>query len=95
MSKKLYMDLTAFLGEIYGKSFLSYRLSLENWLVLRQILAYTQGEKLDNEKLQREVKEMFERFNKELLENLERLTKEIKIEAKLPQGEAREERKKA
>jgi len=85
MSKKLYMDLTAFLGEIYGKSFLSYRISLENWLVLRQILAYTQGEKLDNEKLQKEVKEMFDRFNKELLENLERLTKELKIEAKPPQ----------
>ncbi|GAB6076197.1 hypothetical protein [Desulfurobacterium crinifex] len=94
MSKKLYMDLTAFLGEIYGKSFLSYRISLENWLVLRQILAYTQGEKLDNEKLQKEVKEMFDRFNKELLENLERLTKELKIEAKPPQ-EAEEKKKEA
>jgi hypothetical protein len=89
--KQLYMDLTAFLGEIYGKSFLSYRVSLENWLVLRQILAYTQGEKLDNEKLQKEVKEMFDRFNKELLENLEKLTKELKIEAKLPQEEKKEE----
>ena len=89
--KQLYMDLTAFLGEIYGKSFLSYRISLENWLVLRQILAYTQGEKLDNEKLQKEVKEMFDRFNRELLENLEKLTKELKIEAKLPQEEKKEE----
>jgi len=87
MSKKLYMDLTAFLGEIYSKSFLSYRVSLENWLVLRQILAYTQGEKLDNEKLQKEVKEMFERFNNELLENLERLTKELRIEAQPPREE--------
>jgi hypothetical protein len=94
MSKKLYMDLTAFLGEIYGKSFLSYRISLENWLVLRQILAYTQGEKLDNEKLQKEVKEMFDRFNSELLENLERLTKELKIEAKPPQ-EAEEKKEEA
>ena len=88
MAKKVYMDLTAFLGEIYGKSFLSYRISLENWLVLRQILAYTRGEKLDNEKLQKEVKEMFERFNKELLENLEKLTKELKIEAKRPEEKA-------
>ena len=93
MPKKLYMDLTAFLGEIYGKSFLSYRISLENWLVLRQILAYTRGEKLDNEKLQKEVREMFDRFNKELLENLESLTKKLKIEAKLPQTSERSEEK--
>jgi len=63
-------DLTV---ETYTKAFLAYRISLENWFLLNELLAYVKNEKLTSKEFQLRLSKLFEVVNGEILRELVKL----------------------
>ncbi|GEM_PF-2423974 len=70
---KLHLDLPDVIVETYAKAFLAYRISLENWFLLNEILATLRNEKISTEDLKEKLENLFSQINSELVEELVKL----------------------
>ena len=87
--KKLSIDLQDLAVESYAKAFMAYRISLENWFLLNELLAYTKGEKLSPKDIQERLNKLFSVINSEIIREFVKLnniaqkralTKEVETE---------------
>ncbi|MEO2152934.1 MAG: hypothetical protein ABGX24_00745 [Aquificota bacterium] len=70
---KLHLDLPDVIVETYAKAFLAYRISLENWFLLNEILSTLRNEKISTEDLKEKLENLFSQINTELVEELVKL----------------------
>jgi hypothetical protein len=71
--EKLKLDLADILIETYTKAFLAYRISLENWFLLNEILAILRNERLEKEEIQNKLEKFLSEINTEIIEELGKL----------------------
>jgi hypothetical protein len=75
---KFEIDLKDLAVEAYTKAFMAYRISLENWFLLNELLAYVKNEKLTSKEIQTRLGRLFGVVNSEILKEfvkLDRLSK--------------------
>jgi E3 ubiquitin-protein ligase DOA10 len=70
---KLRVDLPDIITETYAKAYLAYRISLENWFLLNEILAFIKNEKLSAKEVQSRLQKLFSVINTEIVEELVKL----------------------
>jgi len=69
----LQVDLADIITETYSKAYLAYRVSLENWFLLNEILAFVQNEKLTSKEIQNRLQRLFSMVNTEIVRELVKL----------------------
>ncbi len=70
---KLRVDLPDVITETYAKAYLAYRISLENWFLLNEILAFIKNEKLSAKEVQSRLQKLFSVINTEIVKELVKL----------------------
>ena len=70
---KLNIDLPDIITETYTKAYLAYRISLENWFLLNEMLAFMKNEKLSPKEVQNRLQRLFSVANTEIIKELVRL----------------------
>lgn len=70
---KLRVDLPDIITETYAKAYLAYRISLENWFLLNEILAFIKNEKLSPKEVQNRLQKLFSVANTEIVKELVKL----------------------
>ncbi|MEO2069645.1 MAG: hypothetical protein ABGX27_09100 [Desulfurobacteriaceae bacterium] len=70
---KLRVDLPDVITETYAKAYLAYRISLENWFLLNEILAFIKNEKLSAKEVQNRLQKLFSVINTEIVKELVKL----------------------
>ena len=88
---KLSVDLPDMVVESYTKSFMAYRISLENWFLLNEILAYIKGEKISSKEIQERLNRLFSVVNSEILREMVKLNKIAQQKAATLESEEKEE----
>jgi hypothetical protein len=88
--KRLEVDLKDLTVEAYTKSFMAYRISLENWFLLNELLAYVKNEKLTSREIQARLGKLFEVVNGEVLKEFVRLHQAREAAESLPGAEESE-----
>lgn len=79
----LKLDIPDLVLESYAKAFMAYRVSLENWFLLNELVAYTKGEKLDANDIQDRLKRLFTAVNSDIIKELVNLNQVAERKAKL------------
>jgi len=69
----LQMYLPDIVTETYAKTYLAYRISLENWFLLNEMLAFIQNEKLTSKEIQNRLQKLFSVANTEIVKELVKL----------------------
>ena len=85
--KRLSIDLEDLSVESYAKAFMAYRISLENWFLLNELLAYTKGEKLSPKDIQERLNKLFSVINSEILREFVKLNSVAQKRASLKEVE--------
>ncbi len=67
------IDLKDLTVEAYTKAFMAYRISLENWFLLNELLAYVKNEKLTSKEIQTRLGRLFGVVNSEILKEFVKL----------------------
>jgi len=80
--EKFQVDLKDLTVEAYTKAFMAYRISLENWFLLNELLAYVKNETLSPKQVQERLGKLFGVINSEILREFVRLDKKMKEEEK-------------
>ena len=71
--RKLTVDLPDIITETYAKSYMAYRISLENWFLLNEVLAFIKNEKLTSKEVQNRLHRLFSVINTEIVKEFIRL----------------------
>ena len=71
--KKLTVDLPDIITESYAKAYMAYRISLENWFLLNEILAFIKNEKLTSKEVQSRLQKLFSVINTEIVKEFVKL----------------------
>ena len=79
---KLRIDLPDIITETYTKSYMAYRISLENWFLLNEILAFIKNEKLSPKEVQNRLQKLFSVINTEIVKELVKLNQVALAKAK-------------
>ena len=79
---KLKIDLPDIITETYTKSYMAYRISLENWFLLNEILAFIKNEKLSPKEVQNRLQKLFSVINTEIVKELVKLNQVALAKAK-------------
>jgi len=87
---QLKIDLPDMITEAYAKSFMAYRISLENWFLLNELLAYTRGEKLDSKEVQERLKKLFTNINTDIIREIVKLNQLAEKKASKYQSERKD-----
>jgi len=85
---KLRVDLPDIITETYAKAYLAYRISLENWFLLNEILAFIKNEKLSPKEVQNRLQKLFSVANTEIVKELVKLNQVALAKAKAAEGES-------
>ncbi len=80
--KKLTVDLPDIITETYAKSYMAYRISLENWFLLNEILAFIKNEKLTSKEVQSRLQRLFSVINTEIIKEFVKLNQVALAKAK-------------
>jgi hypothetical protein len=80
--KKLTVDLPDIITETYAKSYMAYRISLENWFLLNEILAFIKNEKLTSKEVQSRLQRLFSVINTEIVKEFVKLNQIAVTKAK-------------
>lgn len=83
---KLRVDLPDIITETYAKAYLAYRISLENWFLLNEILAFIKNEKLSPKEVQNRLQKLFSVANTEIVKELVKLNQVALAKAKAVEG---------
>jgi len=70
---RLKVDLPDIIIEAYTKSYMAYRISLENWFLLNEVLAFIRNEKLSSKEVQQRLQRLFSVINTEIVKELVKL----------------------
>jgi surface polysaccharide O-acyltransferase-like enzyme len=89
----LRVELPDIITETYAKAYLAYRISLENWFLLNEILAFIQNQKLTSKEIQNRLQKLFSVANTEIVKELVKLNQVALAKAKA--AEATEESEEA
>lgn len=91
---RLRIDLADVVTETYAKAFLAYRVSLENWFLLNEILAFIKNEKLSQEEIQNRLQRLFSVINTEVVKEIIKLNQIADVKARTnPEVENKEQSK--
>jgi len=89
---KLRVDLPDIITEIYAKSYSAYRISLENWFLLNEILAFIKNEKLSTREVQDRLQKLFSVINTEIVKELVKLNQVALAKEMVKENEGEEEK---
>ena len=78
----LRVELPDVITETYAKAYLAYRISLENWFLLNEILAFIQNQKLTSKEIQNRLQKLFSMANTEIVKELVKLNQVALAKAK-------------
>jgi len=81
---KLRVDLPDIITETYAKAYLAYRISLENWFLLNEILAFIKNEKLSAKEVQNRLQKLFSVINTEIVKELVKLNQMALVKTASP-----------